>query len=58
MEYDDEGGWPEEADGGGFTLELIDPELDRNNPFSWLPSDQPGGTPGANNGGGGSGGRR
>ena len=50
VEYDDSGGWPPEADGGGgFTLELIDPGLDRNNPFSWLASLQSGGTPGMPN---------
>lgn len=50
VEYDDKGAWPEEPDGGGgYTLELVDPELDRNNPFSWLPSTASGGTPGAAN---------
>ena len=51
VEYDDAPPWPREPDGGGGsqTLELIHPELDRNNPFAWLPSDRAGGTPGAAN---------
>lgn len=49
VEYDDQGAWPREADGGGYTLELIDPALDRNNPFSWLASTVLGGSPGAIN---------
>jgi len=47
--YDDKNDWPEEADGEGFSLELIDDELDRNNPFSWLASLFEGGTPGEKN---------
>ena len=60
VEYGDDDPWPREPDGrGGYTLELIHPDLDRNNAFSWLASDSPGGTPGAPNsvsGGGGGGG--
>jgi hypothetical protein len=46
VEYDDEGGWPREADGGGFSLELVDLDGDPNEPGSWRASTVAGGTPG------------
>ena len=49
VEYDDEDGWPEAADGGGASLELVDPGLDRSDPFSWSASVVVGGTPGRRN---------
>ena len=51
VEYDDGKGWPSSADGEGFSLELISPTgMDRNDPFSWVPSARVGGTPGRANG--------
>ncbi|MDW8310670.1 MAG: lamin tail domain-containing protein, partial [Verrucomicrobiales bacterium] len=47
--YDDEAGWPVEADGGGRSLEVIDPNGDPNDPANWRASAQPGGSPGAAN---------
>ena len=53
VEYDDGKGWPSSADGEGFSLELISPKgMDRNDPFSWVPSARVGGTPGRANGAG------
>ena len=50
VEYDDEGEWPEEADGGGSTLELIHPSLDNALVENWASSIGPG-TPGTENSG-------
>ncbi len=47
--YDDGAPWPTEADGGGPSLELIDPLLDNNLVDSWGISQMDGGTPGAVN---------
>ncbi|MEM7261529.1 MAG: LamG-like jellyroll fold domain-containing protein [Planctomycetota bacterium] len=44
--FDDEGAWPQEADGEGFSLELRDPGLDNDLPTSWSVSTELGGTPG------------
>ena len=44
--YDDAAPWPTAADGGGATLELVDPQADPNLPDSWKASSEPGGTPG------------
>jgi hypothetical protein len=44
--YDDENGWPAEADGGGGSLELADWRADRTDPFAWVASARRGGTPG------------
>ena len=49
VHYDDTEPWPEEADGNGPSLELIDPELDNALPESWVASGQHG-TPGNPNG--------
>jgi len=40
VEYADSGRWPEEADGGGSTLELMDPWADNAAPEAWAPSDE------------------
>ena len=47
--YDDDDPWPEEADGGGPTLELINPNFDNSLPESWSSSSELYGTPGAEN---------
>ena len=47
--YDDDDPWPEEADGGGPTLELINPNFDNSLPESWNSSSELYGTPGAEN---------
>lgn len=44
--YDDAAPWPQTPDGGGFTLELIAPDADPNQPGSWRASPTLGGTPG------------
>ncbi|MFC2120002.1 CotH kinase family protein [Bacteroidota bacterium] len=36
--YDDEPPWPEEADGTGYVLELIDPDFDNSIASSWISS--------------------
>ena len=47
--YDDSGPWPEEADGNGPTLELINQNFDNSLPESWNYSNEPYGTPGTEN---------
>ena len=49
VRYDDDDPWPEEADGGGPTLELINPILDNALPESWAYSNNMYGTPGSEN---------
>jgi len=44
--YDDEAPWDIEADGLGYSLILIDPEGDPNDPANWQASIPRGGTPG------------
>ncbi|MEL6655055.1 MAG: lamin tail domain-containing protein [Bacteroidota bacterium] len=39
--YDDQGDWPEEADGGGPALVLCDPSSDNADPASWIAGVQP-----------------
>lgn len=46
VHYDDENGWPLEADGTGRSLEIIDPWGDPNAPANWRASSVPYGTPG------------
>lgn len=46
VDYDDENGWPVEADGQGFSLVVIDPRGDLNDPANWRLSREIGGTPG------------
>lgn len=48
VEYDDHSPWPEEADGGGKTLELINPYYDNNLAESWK-ADKDLGSPGRSN---------
>ena len=45
--YSDSGSWPGRADGGGASLEVIDPNGDYNDSDNWRPSREYGGTPGA-----------
>ncbi len=40
VEYVDGGNWPEVADGGGSSLELLHPEADNAKPGSWAASDE------------------
>ncbi|HWX21539.1 MAG TPA: lamin tail domain-containing protein [Candidatus Binatia bacterium] len=44
--YDNGNGWPKQADGGGYSLEVIDPYGDPNAPANWRASTFPNGTPG------------
>jgi hypothetical protein len=46
VHYDDAGGWPKAADGGGGSLEIIDPRGDPNAPANWRASALANGTPG------------
>ena len=46
VEYDDASPWPTAADGGGPSLELIDPSYDNSLAASWQASFVDGGTPG------------
>lgn len=48
LTYEDKLPWPEEPDGNGPTLELINPQLDNTLPESWMASPEHG-TPGAMN---------
>lgn len=47
--YDDELPWPVEADGKGFTLELINPSLNNSISYSWVASFLKFGSPGKQN---------
>ena len=49
VSYDDSAPWPVEADGGGVTLELLNPTLDNNSFESWAVSAVELGTPGQQN---------
>ena len=40
VHYYDGGRWPAEADGGGASLELRDPDADNSKAESWAPSDE------------------
>ena len=40
VEYADGGRWPDEPDGGGSSLELIDPRQDNAYPSAWAASDE------------------
>lgn len=46
--YQDEGGWPPEADGLGASIERINPSMSSNQPESWRKGPD-GGTPGGSN---------
>jgi hypothetical protein len=47
--YDDEDGWTTLADGGGYSLEIVNPDGDPDDPANWRASNNQGGTPGAAN---------
>jgi hypothetical protein len=49
LTYDDEGDWPEQADGAGSSLEWIVATGDPNAATAWRASDRFGGSPGAPN---------
>lgn len=40
VEYYDGGRWASYADGGGSSLELLDPDADNSKPEAWAPSDE------------------
>lgn len=40
LRYFDGGAWPEKADAGGSTMELIDPNADNSLPAAWADSDE------------------
>jgi hypothetical protein len=44
--YDNGKGWPKPADGGGYSLQVIDPNGDPDSPANWRASSLPNGTPG------------
>ena len=46
VDYDDEKGWPKAADGAGYSLSLLDPDGNPDDPLSWRASDAIGGSPG------------
>ncbi len=46
FDYSDSYPWPEEADGGGYSLEVVDPEGTPSDPTNWRASSRLGGTPG------------
>jgi hypothetical protein len=49
LRYDDQSPWPTEADGEGFTLELLDPNMDNAKAENWGASQNIGGSPGSRN---------
>ena len=49
VDYEDSGGWPKPADGYGYSLEIINPNGDPDDPANWRASVRPGGSPGAPN---------
>ena len=49
VRYQDSGLWPGSADGGGFSLEIINPNGDPSDPCNWRASASPGGSPGEAN---------
>lgn len=44
--YRDDGAWPAPADGEGFSLEVIDPDGDPDDPVNWFASNAANGSPG------------
>lgn len=46
VDYDNSGGWPAAASGGGRSLEIIDPAGDPDAPANWAASSRINGTPG------------
>ncbi|MEO5916012.1 MAG: lamin tail domain-containing protein [Luteolibacter sp.] len=49
VNYKDKSPWPVSADGGGYSLEIVDPLADANNGTNWQPSAALGGSPGTAN---------
>ncbi len=49
VSYEDEFGWPTSPDGGGYSLEMIDPNGDPDDPANWRASNAQNGTPGQSN---------
>lgn len=49
VSYGSGGAWPSEADGGGYSLELISPSLDNSVAANWARSKRGNGTPGETN---------
>jgi hypothetical protein len=49
VDYSDGGGWPTAADGGGRSLEILDPNGNPDEPANWKASAANNGTPGAAN---------
>jgi len=49
LDYSDSDGWPTAADGGGRSLEILDPNGDPDDPANWQASTISNGTPGAAN---------
>ena len=49
VDYRDSGGWPTAADGGGSSLEILDPNGNPDEPANWQASTVPNGTPGTAN---------
>jgi len=47
VRYDDRNGWPQAADGMGYSIELVDPEAGLSDPANWRASAELGGSPGA-----------
>jgi hypothetical protein len=47
--FDDEAGWPPEADGAGYSLVVMDPFAETSDPANWRASAQLKGTPGVAN---------
>jgi len=46
VRYNDKAPWPPQADGGGYTLELLDPNSDNTDPSNWAASNYNLGSPG------------
>lgn len=49
VDYSDENGWPNSADGAGYSLELLNANADSSAPSNWRASAQAGGSPGTTN---------
>jgi|GEM_PF-308626 len=49
LTYNDANPWDEAPDGGGPSLELLNPSMDNNDPLNWFRSDNTCGTPNAEN---------
>ncbi|HKQ39498.1 MAG TPA: lamin tail domain-containing protein [Verrucomicrobiae bacterium] len=46
LDYNDANGWPTAADGRGYSLEIVDPNGDPDDPANWRASTSVNGTPG------------